>query len=140
MLLEMGVRKKMECAQKKESSFKAGITEADELIQFVELSESESFFKCDYKFLQSQDKKLEKTLSGKIIVGQLLKSEHDNENGGSWIRNSTVLGTSSYSFTVSSSNTRGCNWKLSIWAVDKQLPLDIEQINKQLVVLFIKFK
>ena len=59
----------MECAQKKESSFKAGITEADELIQFVELSESESFFKCDYKFLQSQDKKLEKTLSGKIIVG-----------------------------------------------------------------------
>ena len=111
---------------KNESNFKAGITEADDLVKFIDLSESESVFQCDYKFLQSQEKKLEKTLSGKIIVGWLLKSEHENENGGSWQRNSTVLGTSSYSFTVRSSNTRGCHWKLSIWAVDKNLPLDMD--------------
>ena len=117
---------KMGKCQKINEEFKAGITEEDDLVKLANLTNEECEFKVESSFMSIQEKKLEKTFSGKTIVGWKIKSEHENENGGSWIRNSTVLGTSSYSFTFYTNRWRGCNWKLSIWYVDSQLPFDIE--------------
>ncbi len=61
-----------------------------------------------------------------MIVGWKLKSEHDNEYGGTQERKSEVLGISSYSFVVNYYSTRGCSWKLRILVVDNVLLLDIE--------------
>ena len=110
----------------KERIFSAGITEEDELVKLADLSEDVCVFKTESSFMSVQEKKLEKTFSGKVIVGWQIKSEHENEKGGSWTRNSDVLGTSSYSFTFYTNRWRGCYWKLNIWIVDKQIPFDID--------------
>ena len=106
--------------------FKYGITEEDELVKMASLSKEESTFDASAKIMSKQEKKLEKIFSDKIIVGWQLKSEHGNENGGTWERKSEILGTSSYSLIVRTDRWRGCHWILSIWVVDKILPLDIE--------------
>ena len=99
--------------------FKAGINEEDDLIKCANLSENEcSFLFEEYGLPISVKKKLEKILDGKIIVGWKIQSFRD-EKGGSWTRNSKVLGTSSYSFTFYNEFGRMCNWKLSIWIIDK---------------------
>ena len=116
--------KQGECIEGK-TEFWAGTTEENELIKEAELSAEESTFKGDWKFGQNLQKTLEKTFVGKTIVGWNLKSNHENENGGYWQRKTPVLGTSSYSFLVSSFKTRGCDWKLRIWVVDNVLPPNI---------------
>ena len=117
-----------ECSKGK-NEFKAGITEEDEdhLIKQEVLSADESTFDAnDWKLLSKQTKTLEKTLTDKIIVGWKLKSEHDDGEGGSWKRNSEVLGTSTYSFTVSSFRTKRCHWSLKIWCVNNSLPYNLD--------------
>ena len=116
--------KQGECIEGK-TEFWAGTTEENELIKEAELSAEECTFKGDWKFGQNLQKTLEKTFVGKTIVGWNLKSNHENENGGYWQRKTPVLGTSSYSFLVSSFKTRGCDWKLRIWVVDNVLPPDL---------------
>ena len=106
--------------------FSAGITEEDELVKEASLSSDESTLKGEWKFAGRLEKTLERTFCGKTIVGWKLKSNHDDGKGGYWERKSEVLGSSSYSFFVSSFRTRGCDWKLSIWVVDNVLPFDIE--------------
>ena len=120
--------KEGECSSGK-NEFKAGITEEDtedHLVKEAELTDAESkFFTEDWKFARIQTATFEKTLTDKTIVGWKLKSDHDDGKGGFWRRNSEILGTSSFSFTVSSFRTRGCSWKLRIWYVDNSLPIDI---------------
>ena len=114
---------------KGKNEFKAGITEEDEdqLIKQEVLSADESTFDAnDWKFLSKQTKTLEKTLTDKIIVGWKLKSDHDDGEGGFWTRNSEVLGTSSYSFTVSTFRTQRCHWSLKIWCVNNSLPYNLD--------------
>ena len=113
-----------ECSENK-TEFWAGTTEENDLIKEADLSVEESTLKGEWKFAKNLQKKLEKTFAGKTIVGWKLKSNHENVNGGYWQRKSAVLGTSSYSFFVSSFKTRGCDWKLRIWVVDNVLPFDI---------------
>ena len=116
--------KQGECLEGK-TEFWAGTTIENELIKEADLSEEESTFKGDWKFGQNLQKTLEKTFIGKTIVGWNLKSNHENELGGYWQRKTPVLGTSNYSFLVSSYKTRGCDWKLRIWVVDNVLPPDL---------------
>lgn len=116
--------KQGECLEGK-TEFWAGTTDENELIKEANLSLEESTFKGEWKFGQNLQKTLEKTFIGKTIVGWNLKSNHENEFGGYWQRKKPVLGTSSYSFTVSSFKTRGCDWKLRIWVVDNVLPPDL---------------
>ena len=115
--------KKGECSEGI-NEFKAGVTQEEELIKEASLSNDESTFKVEWSFASIQEKTLEKTFPGKMIVGWKLKSNHEDGKGGSWKRNSEVLGSSSYSFKLSTFRMRGCDWKLSIWIVDKLLPLD----------------
>ena len=111
-----------ECAPGK-TQFSAGITEEDN--KFIK-EDRERVFQKEKKLLGYQTETFEKTFPNKIIVGWKLKSDHDNDYGGKWERKSAVLGTSSYSFSVSSFFGRGCNWKLSIWYIDDEFPLDFE--------------
>ena len=119
--------KEGECSTGK-NEFKAGITEEDDnLIKEEELTSKEStFLEEDWKLLRNHTATFEKTLTDKTIVGWKLKSEHDDGKGGFWRRNSEVLGSSSFSFTVNSFKNRGCNWKLRIWSVPNSLPFDID--------------
>ena len=116
--------KEGECSEGK-NEFKAGVTDEDELVKEANLSNDESTLSGEWKFASNLSKTLEKTFAGKTIVGWKLKSNHDDGKGGFWKINSEVLGTSSYSFFVSSFKTRGCDWKLRIWVVDNILPFDI---------------
>jgi hypothetical protein len=100
--------KKGEC-NKDHNEFKAGLVEENELIKEAVLSDSDSVYKTEWKFGGKNSKTLEKTFTGKMIVGWKLKSDHENELGGLWERKSEVLGTSSYSFVVHSYPTRGCS-------------------------------
>ena len=108
------------------NEFKAGITEENELVKEANLSNDECTFKIDWSFGSVQEKIIEKTFSGKMIVGWKLKSNHDDGKGGFWERKSEVLGSSSYTFRLCTYRTRGCDWKLSIWLVDKVLPIDFD--------------
>ena len=122
----MKKKKKKENAKKDQNEFKAGIIEENELIKEAALPNSDSVYKTDGRSAGINTKTFERIFTGKMIVGWKLKSDHDNENSGTWERKSEVLGTSSYSFVVNSYSTRGCRWKLRIWVVDNVLPLDIE--------------
>ena len=117
--------KKGECEEGK-NEFSAGVTQEDELIKEASLSVEESTLKGEWAFAGNLTKTLEKTFGGKTIVGWKLKSNHDDGKGGFWERKSEVLGTSSYTFFVSSFFSRGCDWKLKIWVVDNVLPFDLE--------------
>ena len=120
--------KEGECSAGK-NEFKAGIIEEDDdhLVKEETLSKADSVFITeDWKFLSNQTATFEKTLTDKTIVGWKLISNHDDGKGGFWKRNSKVLGESSYSFTVSSFKTRGCNWKLRIWCVPNSVPFNID--------------
>ena len=109
-----------EC-EKGKNAFKAGILEEDELVNEEVLTNEESTFKS-----YNSSTTLKKEFKDKIIVGWKLKSIREDGKGGSWRRNSEVLGTSSFSFTVNSFKNRGCNWKLRIWYVPNSLPFDID--------------
>ena len=115
-----------ECSKEK-NEFSAGAIKEDEyeLIKEANLSVEESTLKGEWGFISHLDKTLEKTFPGKTIVGWKLKSNHEDGKGGFWERKSEVLGTSSYSFYVSSFLNRGCDWKLRIWVVNNILPFDI---------------
>ena len=119
----MKEEKQGECSEG-QTEFWAGTTEENDLIKEAELTPEESTLKGEWKFGQNLQKTLEKNFVGKTIVGWNLKSNHENEFGGFWQRKCPVLGTSSYSFFVSSYKTRGCDWKLRIWVVDNVLPPD----------------
>jgi len=121
--------KEGECSVGK-NDFKAGIIEEDDdhLVKEETLDKADSVFIAeDWKFARNQTATFEKTLTDKTIVGWKLISNHDDGKGGFWKRNSRVLGTSSYSFTVSSFKTRGCNWKLRIWSVPNSVPFNIDK-------------
>ena len=117
--------KKGEC-KKDVNEFKAGIIEENELIKEAVLPDSDSVYKTEWNLAKIHSKTLERTFTGKMIVGWKLKSDHENDYGGYWERKSEVLGTSSYSFVVSSFRTRGCSWKLRVWVVDNVLPPELE--------------
>lgn len=110
------------------NDFKAGITEVnendkDELVKEYDLSDCT--FQDVAKFARHQTKTFKGTLTDKTIVGWSLTSTHDIDGkGGFWKRNCRVLGTSNYSFSVSSFLTRGCSWTLRIWYVNNDISPD----------------
>ena len=104
-----------EC-EKGKNAFKAGILEEDELVNEEVLTNEESTF-----ISYNSSTTLKKEFKDKIIVGWKLKSIREDGKGGSWRRNSEVLGQSSYSFYVASNFLRDCNWKLRIWTIKSKI-------------------
>ena len=106
--------RKGECSSGK-TEFSAGIIEENEFIKM----EEERVFSSDWK-IGHQENIFEGEFKDKIIVGWKLKSIHENDNGGYWVRKQEILGNSSYKFFISSFFARGCKWKLRIYTMKNE--------------------
>ena len=104
-----------ECSSGK-TEFSAGIIEENELVNM----EEERVYSSEWKF-GHQESTFEGEFNDKIIVGWKLKSCHENDEGGFWERKKEILGTSSYKFFISSYFSRGCNWKLRVYTIKKEV-------------------